>query len=217
MARKTKQDAEKTYLALLDAAADLFLQKGTSRTTLQEIAAHAGLTRGAIYWHFKGKDEIVRQIWEAHAQSHHDRFISTLCNLPDEGAARIFRELLHDILSITVNDHRAGRAISIVLHIVEFTTEETELQHYLGKRHDDFVSAMITACRFLQGKHALKAGIPPELAAKGTLCYVFGLVNQYLSPHPFADLKLEGEELLDTYLDAVLAADAAAAPISRSN
>ncbi len=141
MARKTKEDTEKTYLALLDAAADLFLQKGTSRTTLQEIAAHAGMTRGAVYWHFKGKDEIVRHIWDTFAQEHHNRFVGILNNLPEDDAINAFRNVLHDMVDMTVNDRRAGQALSIVLHIVEFTTEETELQLYLSNHKKQLESS----------------------------------------------------------------------------
>lgn len=206
MARRTKEEAEKTCHALLDAAAELFLQKGTSRTSLQEIAAHAGMTRGAIYWHFSGKDEIVRQIWDRFAEAHHQRFVGNLNALPGQGAAAAFRAALRDILATMVNDHRAGQALSIVLFIVEFSREAGELQHYLLQKQDSLVSAMIGACRRLEAGGALKPGLAPETAAKGILSYVIGLVHQYLGPHAFADLAEEGPELLELYLDAVLVA-----------
>lgn len=43
---------------ILDAAEDVFNARGVSRTTLNEIAEAAGVTRGAIYWHFKNKVEL---------------------------------------------------------------------------------------------------------------------------------------------------------------
>ena len=58
MARKTKADAQITRDQLLDAAEFLFQERGVSRTSLQQIADQAGLTRGAIYWHFKDKGEL---------------------------------------------------------------------------------------------------------------------------------------------------------------
>lgn len=64
MARKTKEDAERTYIALLDAAEQLFFDKGVARTTLADIAAAAGMTRGAIYWHFKDKSAVLRALFE---------------------------------------------------------------------------------------------------------------------------------------------------------
>ena len=50
--RRTKEDAQLTREVLLDAAEVLFAQRGVSRTSLQEIAKAAGMTRGAVYWHF---------------------------------------------------------------------------------------------------------------------------------------------------------------------
>ena len=58
MVRKTKEDTEQTYTALLDAAERVFKDKGVAAATLNDIAGAAGMTRGAIYWHFKDKEEL---------------------------------------------------------------------------------------------------------------------------------------------------------------
>src|SRR3990167_761132 len=55
MVRRTKDEAQATRERLLDTAEDGFLARGLSRSSLQDIAAAAGLTRGAIYWHFADK------------------------------------------------------------------------------------------------------------------------------------------------------------------
>ncbi len=59
MARKTKEDAEQTRLAILDSALQTFYEKGFSRTTFDEIAKRINLTKGAVYWHFRNKADIV--------------------------------------------------------------------------------------------------------------------------------------------------------------
>ena len=59
MARKTKEDTAVTHEGILDAAEQCFLQTGVSRATLEQIAARAGYTRGAVYWHFKNKMEVL--------------------------------------------------------------------------------------------------------------------------------------------------------------
>jgi len=64
MARKTKEDALKTREAILDAAIQVFSVRGVSRTTLANIAKEAGVTRGAIYWHFKDKEDLLAALWE---------------------------------------------------------------------------------------------------------------------------------------------------------
>lgn len=64
MARKTKEDALKTREAILDAAIQVFSVRGVSHTTLANIAKEAGVTRGAIYWHFKDKEDLLAALWE---------------------------------------------------------------------------------------------------------------------------------------------------------
>lgn len=56
--KRIKTDALKTRHCILDAAEKLFHRRGLSRPTLEEIANEAGVTRGAVYWHFKNKCEV---------------------------------------------------------------------------------------------------------------------------------------------------------------
>ena len=65
--RKTKMEALETRGRLLDAADCVFRQRGVTRTSLAEIANAAGVTRGAVYWHFKDKAALF------HAMSKADR------------------------------------------------------------------------------------------------------------------------------------------------
>ncbi|WP_272942305.1 TetR family transcriptional regulator [Kingella kingae] len=53
--RKTKEEAQKTRQHLLNAALEVFWRKGVTQASLHEIAVEAGVTRGALYWHFKNK------------------------------------------------------------------------------------------------------------------------------------------------------------------
>lgn len=64
MARKTKQQAEETRQEILDAAIKTFSERGVSATSLADIAKAAGVTRGAIYWHFKNKVDLFQQACE---------------------------------------------------------------------------------------------------------------------------------------------------------
>ncbi len=63
MARKSKQDAEQTRQAILDVALQLFSCQGVANTSLSEVARGAGVTRGAIYWHFANKKELLDDLW----------------------------------------------------------------------------------------------------------------------------------------------------------
>ncbi|WP_311154799.1 TetR/AcrR family transcriptional regulator [uncultured Streptococcus sp.] len=55
--RKDKSQAMREKV--LNTATQLFIQKGSEKTSMQDIAQTAGISKGAIYHHFKSKDEIV--------------------------------------------------------------------------------------------------------------------------------------------------------------
>lgn len=102
---------EATRRALLDSAEALFAERGYRQTSLDEIAAAARVTKGAIYHHFSGKNVLfetiidrlesgataqMREAFEAHAEpltgalAALDRFLLT-CSDPVYGAL-VFRE-----------------------------------------------------------------------------------------------------------------------------
>ncbi len=62
--RRTKEDALKTRNTILDAAVELFAEKGVANTSLEQIGKKAKVTRGAIYWHFQNKSEIFDALHE---------------------------------------------------------------------------------------------------------------------------------------------------------
>jgi AcrR family transcriptional regulator len=57
---------EATRQALLSAAVTVFARQGIAKTSLSEIAAEAGLTKGAVYSNFASKDELLLAIMENH-------------------------------------------------------------------------------------------------------------------------------------------------------
>ena len=64
--RRRKDDSEQTRTAILDAAEHRFCEAGYAAATLEAISRAAGVTRGAFYWHFKDKAELLAAL---HARS----------------------------------------------------------------------------------------------------------------------------------------------------
>lgn len=58
MARKTKEESQKTRDGILDAAERVFLEKGVGTTAMADLADAAGVSRGAVYGHYKNKIEV---------------------------------------------------------------------------------------------------------------------------------------------------------------
>lgn len=60
--RKTKEEHEITKKLLLEVAWYLFEKDGYYHTSLENIASSAGVTRGAIYWNFSGKKDMLEKL-----------------------------------------------------------------------------------------------------------------------------------------------------------
>ena len=59
LGRKTEAEALETKRRILIAALDVFFEKGFARSTLDDIADAAGMSRGAIYHHYENKQELL--------------------------------------------------------------------------------------------------------------------------------------------------------------
>ncbi len=60
--RRTKEDAEQTREEIFRSGIKVFARKGYAAATMNDIAREAGVTRGAIYWHFKNKEDFYVEI-----------------------------------------------------------------------------------------------------------------------------------------------------------
>lgn len=70
--RRTKEDAEQTRRDILASAMDIFYEKGYSKTTFDEIAKRINLTKGAVYWYFRNKPDIVAALINEYAGKYLD-------------------------------------------------------------------------------------------------------------------------------------------------
>lgn len=205
MARKTKAEAERTYHALLNSATNLFIRQGVAKTTLNHIALEAGMTRGAIYWHFDNKGAVIQALWERNASILHETFTNELKNLDPALPARHFRHVIKQLVRSVVDQPEIGQVIRIVMHSVEFTEEQTDLQRFLNNKHQLIHEAMELALETLHQCGALRSRLPPRLLAQSTLCYLLGLIHVYLEPgQERLDLKRDGDQMLELFLNTFL-------------
>ncbi|MBO1756280.1 TetR/AcrR family transcriptional regulator [Allobranchiibius sp. CTAmp26] len=78
---RTRPYREQTRRKVLDAAYTVFGERGIAGTSLEQVAAAAGLTKGAVYSNFRSKDELVLTLMEEHAA---DRITRSLQALQDD-------------------------------------------------------------------------------------------------------------------------------------
>ena len=122
MARRTKEDALATRDLILDTAERVFARRGVSRASLNEIAQVAGLTRGAIYWHFKDKAELFDAMMER-VLLPMEEHLKIGAPVPAGDALEQLRRACIDGLRKIVDDEQVRRVFEIAVHKVEYVDE----------------------------------------------------------------------------------------------
>ncbi len=199
MARRTKKDAQATRSQLLDAAEQLFQEKGVSRTSLNDIALAAGTTRGAIYWHFKDKSDLFNAMMERVTLPLERTLTLAQVDTADDAVAEI-RGAMLEALRIIASDAQTRRVLKIATHQVEYTAELSAVQERHVRVHNECLGRNRQALARAFAARQLVPPIPLERAALGLQVLVEGLVQQWLLNPSAFDLTVCGEATMDVYL-----------------
>ena len=205
MARKTKEEAEKTFHALLEAAAILFTKQGVATTTLNEIAKEAGLTRGAVYWHFQGKDDIIRALWETYTMPKIEPLDERMLALKAQNAFQDFKAITDDILTLISEDRQVGQAMRIVLHNVELTDNKSDLQDFLQSEKQKFENALIHSFTMISENNTFRDGLNADISALCFLTFIHGLLGQHFDPEDRFDITTHGQTFMNIFFNGVIA------------
>jgi AcrR family transcriptional regulator len=80
---------EHTRALLLDAAEEVFAEKGFTSATLDDIAHSAGYTKGAIYKHFSTKEDLFLAVSDRYWRRYFDNFAEVLSAATELGAREL--------------------------------------------------------------------------------------------------------------------------------
>lgn len=200
--RRTKEEAEATRGALLDAALTVFSRQGYAATRLEDIAQEAGVTRGAVYHHFGGKAELyhalleerfgrANQVWEETAKQG---------GTPLQLLRRLLIRSLHYLEEDP--DYRA------LQELIAFKTAMVpELEEGLRRKQDgtrqliDYLAQLIE-----QGIDLgeIRPGVNPRDAALALIGLLNGVSLLWLMDPQLFSLRARAESLVDTTLRGIV-------------
>lgn len=203
MARKTKQQAQETRQHILDAAVKTFSERGVSATSLTDIATVAGVTRGAIYWHFKNKAELFSEILQS-AEENIELFeIEYQTNYPDN-PLYVLTETLIYILDSTVSNTHWRALMEILFHKCEFVGEMTLFQEVRTGLYAGCYLRIEETLRRCIEQRQLPAGLHCRRAAIMLRAYMTGLMENWLFVPGSFDLQSESRLLVNAVVDMLL-------------
>lgn len=178
--RRTKEEAAKTREAILDAALGCFNRRGLSKATLDDIACAARVTRGAVYWHFKGKREILRALRDRLSLPLLDRADTELLHAGDRPPLARLERFLETMFDDLRREPKREQALSMMHFKCEYVDGlEGELEGLMGNTR---ILARAFEGLYREARKAgeLAPGVEPKLAALETVVFVAGLVRLWL-------------------------------------
>jgi len=206
MARRTKEEAAATRDSILDAAEKLFVEQGVSRTTLQHIATEAGVTRGAIYWHFDDKGALFNAMMER-ATLPLEAELDVLDRAESADPLEDLRNYMMAVLRRTVEDPQARRVFEIVTLKVEFVDDD-EMSAVRQRRKDNLNKWMARAERRIKlakDKGQITCNGDAATAALAMFAMIDGLIRNWMFDPDHFDLLKMGQCLIDPYMDGLRA------------
>jgi TetR/AcrR family transcriptional regulator, acrAB operon repressor len=210
MARRTKEEAQETRTHILDAAEVVFYNKGVANASLEEIAAEADVTRGAIYWHFKDKAELFDAMMQRVALPVEDILERAAGGDGKIEPLEVLRRATVDVLLRTARDSRVQRVFDIAYHKCEYVGDAAGVRDRHIASQAECLKTIEAAMRACVDSGALPRNVNPREAAIGALSLVSGLIaNWVLAPKSFS-LERHAESLVDIWFRGLATAPTAA-------
>jgi TetR/AcrR family acrAB operon transcriptional repressor len=202
MARKTKEEALQTREDILSAAIEVFVTKGVASASLEQIAETAGVTRGAVYWHFKNK----RDIFEAlHEQLHIPMMNIVEKQLGQDHPAPLeqLRTLCTEWLLDLERDPVTNRILTIFLVKCDYSGEMAEVLEQLDEHRTETHKIFM---RYFEKAQKLGQLLPQADIHVLTLslhCFVCGVASEYLRFPGRFDLQNQAKNMIDTFFNVL--------------
>ena len=171
--RRTKEEAERTRRTILGASLKVFSTKGYSRTRLEDVAKEAGVTRGAIYWHFDNKAKLYGSAVSESVSGYRKRLTNILLSdlLPLPKIRTLMKEWL-----ITLEEDEAYRTlVEMALTKTEFDDQTVEgVRDWFGFV-DEVQRAIVDLIREGIDAGEIQKEVDPEVAGLALISYLNGI------------------------------------------
>lgn len=198
--RRTKEDSERTRRRIIAAARQVFARQGVRRTTLEEVARAAGVTRGAIYWHFSGKTDLFYAMREQVLLPTIDTgFAASAADAADPlGSAERF---LRGVIA-SLDDPAARETFRIMGFKCEYVGELGRELHRQRRRCAELTGKLAQVYRRARRTGQLRAGLTPAPAASATCSFLIGLVRLWLMDKARGPVRGAADAIIKSHIDS---------------
>lgn len=186
---------------ILDSSGKIFSQYGYAAARLEDIAGEAGVTRGAVYWHFKNKADILNNLII-------DRF-SLMYQIAEEvmneslDPLQRLKKIIITILTALETNSRFREIIDILLFKVEVVPEieyQMKEKKAENKRRIDIWQTLIAQAR---EAGQIRKDIDSYITAVSINCFLEGMITQWLLDPGLFSMKDQAGSMFDMFLNGI--------------
>lgn len=203
MARKTKEEAEATRQNLLSGALKVFSRQGYAAARLEDIAEEAGVTRGAIYWHFKNKADLYNTLV--------GETLSGIQGVVDRAVRRggSFLEIQRRVMIYITTLPEVDEVYRSVMELTILKTGyEPELEEGMRAKNEAARQVETELAGYFRMGIAIgevRAEVDPVIAARSMMAYMNGILLNWLMDQQAFSLRECVPALVDIYLRGIAA------------
>jgi AcrR family transcriptional regulator len=198
LTRREKQ--ERTRQQLLDAAARVFARRGYQQASVEEIAAEAGFTTGAVYSNFAGKEQLFLALADREVDSRigEIRAVAEAAERGEEASAEAATQFAHFLES---DPHWP----LLFYEFWSFGVRNAEIQGEFSKRRDAVREALAETLERVAEQHGFRLRFPAPVLAAAVSAALNGLAFERA-----ADPDSIPDDVFAEFISAVLACSIAA-------
>lgn len=180
----------------MGAAIDCFATHGYQGTTIDRIARAAGVTKGALYYHFKDKEDLLFAAVRDRVGDFERRVVTAVT--PIEDAAKVLRQIADSCLFVATRNNHRRFLLTLMVEAIDSNADlACQFREMMG-RFRAFVAGII---KVGQKQGDFRFDVEPEIAAQVLIAGIMGAEIQHYQDAEAVDL----EEVMSGLMDQTLA------------
>ncbi len=186
---------------ILQSAIEVFVENGFGKSTLEQIAAKAKVTRGAVYWHFKNKQEIFAELHEALHKPLTSSILEDMKKNCDDSLCQL-EKLCVKLLVDLDNDEMRKKILKIFLCKCDYSCG---MEDILEKQRVNKLKNIERFAEYFERAKKnknLAKDLDPQITAISLACYMSGIVTEYLRNPQLFKLKQQAPQLIKQFFSA---------------
>ncbi|MFW6693990.1 TetR/AcrR family transcriptional regulator [Streptomyces sp. MAR4 CNX-425] len=181
MARVSQAHLDARRRQILDGARRCFTRNGFHATSMQDVFKETGLSSGAVYRYFRGKNELIRAV----AEEAFDRMRLAFESAGREAPLRPLDEVIDGVLTRALEEQarragtdRPGAFAELILQVWSETLRDESLAATLHALYDRMRVMWVVVVRTYQDAGHLRADVPADHVVRVLMALIQGFIVQ---------------------------------------